>query len=165
VGFALHDTKSDFGEHQASLSRAGSGLAFGMLGDRAPLRLDDHHCECRASEDSHFQLSTPRPTHITMATAFRALRLAQRAPIARQMPVSRIASALPRTYATATVREATPDKPVEQAERQLPGPVQDLGPAIEEAVQRPSRRVVGPPREEELRRAGSRGEDNSKKVL
>jgi NADH dehydrogenase (ubiquinone) 1 beta subcomplex subunit 8 len=52
-----------------------------------------------------------------MATAFRALRLAQRAPIARQMPVSRIASALPRTYATATVREATPDKPVEQAEQ------------------------------------------------
>ena len=52
-----------------------------------------------------------------MASAFRALRLAQRAPIARQMPVSRIASALPRTYATATIREATPDKPVEQAEQ------------------------------------------------
>jgi len=52
-----------------------------------------------------------------MATAFRALRLVQRAPIARQMPVSRIASALPRTYATATVREATPNKPVEQAEQ------------------------------------------------
>lgn len=52
-----------------------------------------------------------------MATAFRALRLAQRAPFARQMPVSRITSALPRTYATATIREATPDKPVEQAEQ------------------------------------------------
>jgi NADH dehydrogenase (ubiquinone) 1 beta subcomplex subunit 8 len=52
-----------------------------------------------------------------MATAFRTLRLAQRAPIARQMPVSRIASALPRTYATATIREATPDKSAEQAEQ------------------------------------------------
>jgi NADH dehydrogenase (ubiquinone) 1 beta subcomplex subunit 8 len=52
-----------------------------------------------------------------MATAFRTLRLAQRAPFARQMPVSRIASALPRTYATATIREATPDKSAEQAEQ------------------------------------------------
>ena len=51
-----------------------------------------------------------------------------------------------------------------QHERPLPRPVQDLGPAIEEAVQRPSRRVVGPSREEELRRAGSRGENNAKKV-
>ena len=52
-----------------------------------------------------------------MATAFRALRLAQRAPISRQMPVSRIASALPRTYATATIREATPNKPADQVEQ------------------------------------------------
>lgn len=52
-----------------------------------------------------------------MSTAFRALRIAQRAPIARQTPVSRIAAALPRSYATATIREATPDKSADQAEQ------------------------------------------------
>lgn len=52
-----------------------------------------------------------------MATAFRVLRLAQRAPISRQMPISRITAALPRTYATATVREATPDKSADQVEQ------------------------------------------------
>jgi NADH dehydrogenase (ubiquinone) 1 beta subcomplex subunit 8 len=52
-----------------------------------------------------------------MATAFRALRLAQRAPVSRQMPISRITSALPRTYATATIREARPDKPADQVEQ------------------------------------------------
>lgn len=52
-----------------------------------------------------------------MSTAFRALRIAQRVPIARQAPVSRIAAALPRSYATATVREATPDKSADHAEQ------------------------------------------------
>jgi hypothetical protein len=58
-----------------------------------------------------------RLTHNNMATAFRALRLAQRAPASRQMPISRITSALPRTYATATIREARPDKPADQVEQ------------------------------------------------
>lgn len=52
-----------------------------------------------------------------MAATFRALRLAQRAPVSRQIPTSRIASALPRTYATATIREATPDKSAAEAEQ------------------------------------------------
>lgn len=52
-----------------------------------------------------------------MTSAFRALRLAQRAPISRQMPASRLTSTLPRTYATATIREATPDKSADQVEQ------------------------------------------------
>lgn len=51
-----------------------------------------------------------------MATAFRALRIAQRAPVSRQIN-SRITSALPRTYATATIREARPDKSADQVEQ------------------------------------------------
>ena len=52
-----------------------------------------------------------------------------------------------------------------QHERPLPRPIQDLGPAIEEAVQRPIRRLVGPPGEEELRRARSRGEHDLEEKL
>lgn len=62
-------------------------------------------------------LHSPAHAPYTMASAFRALRIAQRAPVLRQMPVSRLTSALPRTYATATIREATPDKPADHAEQ------------------------------------------------
>jgi NADH dehydrogenase (ubiquinone) 1 beta subcomplex subunit 8 len=61
--------------------------------------------------------TTPPRLTQTMATAFRALRLAQRAPVLRQMPTSRIVSAVPRAYATATIREARPDKPADQVEQ------------------------------------------------
>lgn len=66
-----------------------------------------------------------------MASAFKVLRVAQRAPIVRPTQVSRIASALPRTYATATIREATPDKSasqVEQASEDLSGSNPNMDP-------------------------------------
>jgi hypothetical protein len=79
-------------------------------------RIESTECRYQSTLSTHHQTTDTLNTH-TMATAFRAMRLAQRAPISRQMPVSRIASALPRTYATATIREATPNKPADQVEQ------------------------------------------------
>lgn len=77
-------------------------------------------CSTRAGIECRQHLrSTHTTTTVTMASAFRALRIAQRAPVLRQQPIraSRITFPAVRSYATPTVREARPDKPVEAAEQ------------------------------------------------
>lgn len=102
------------GRHGPSRAGTGSSTTTGRRLKRA--RIEVTECRYQSILSTHHQF-THGPNKHTMATAFKALCLAQRAPISRQMPISRIASALPRTYATATIREATPNKPADQVEQ------------------------------------------------
>ena len=74
--------------------------------------------ECR----QHLRSTLENHTTTTMASAFRALRIAQRATPSshlRQQPIraSRVSFPAVRSYATPAAREARPDKPIEAAEQ------------------------------------------------